>query len=45
MVEDAVINGSLGCNDHEIVELKILRAMRKESGRVQSLDLRRVNFG
>jgi len=42
--EGLVIDGSLGCNDHETVEFKILRALRKGSGRVQSLNLRRVSL-
>lgn len=43
-VGDVLINGSLGCIDHEIVESKILRGMRKEGSRVQSLDFRRTGF-
>lgn len=28
-IGDAVLQGSLGCSDHEMVELKILRAVRR----------------
>lgn len=44
LVEDMVINGSLGCKDRAIAESKILGAMRTEGGRVQSLGLGRVSF-
>lgn len=44
MAEDVVISGSLDCSYCEMVEFQVLRAMRKESGRVQSLDLRKVSF-
>lgn len=39
-----MINASLGCIDHEIVESKILRGMRKEGSNVQTLDFRITNF-
>lgn len=43
LVEDVIISSSLGCSDHAIVELKILRGVRKESSRVQTLDFRRAD--
>jgi len=42
LVGDVTKSDSLGCRDHEIVELKILRGWRKESSRVQLLDLRQI---
>lgn len=43
-VGDVLINGSLGCTDHEKVESKILKGMRKESNKTQTLDFRRRDF-
>lgn len=42
LVGDMIKAGSLGCSDHKIVEFKILRGWRKESSRVQILDLRQI---
>jgi len=36
-----VVNGSsLGCSDHELAVFKILKGVRKEGSRVQTLDLK-----
>lgn len=37
LVRDAIINGNLDCNVHEIVETQILKGKKKESSRVQIL--------
>lgn len=34
----------LGCGDHEVAELKILKGVRKESARVQILDFRSADL-
>ncbi|PKU43200.1 glycerol kinase [Limosa lapponica baueri] len=39
------LKGSLGCNDHEMVESKILRAARRVSSKLTTLDFRRADFG
>ena len=39
MVGDVIINGSFGCNDHEVGEFKFLIGVRKASSRVQTLNL------
>jgi len=36
-----IINGSLGCEDPEIVDFKIRKRMRKTSSRLQTVDFRR----
>lgn len=35
-----VISSSLGCNDHEVVVFRILKGIRRESSRVQTLDFK-----
>jgi len=37
--------GSLGCSDHEKVEFKILRAVRRVCSKLATLDFRRADFG
>lgn len=39
------LDGSLGCNDHEIVEFKILWAVKRVCSKLTSLDFRRADFG
>jgi len=39
LVEDVKVVGSLGCNDHEMGEFRILH------GRIKTLEFRRANFG
>ena len=39
------LKGSLGCNDHEMVEFKILRAVRRAHSKLTALDFRRADFG
>lgn len=43
-VEDIIINGSLGCNDHEVLEFKILTGVRKASSRVKTSNIRSADF-
>ncbi|GAB0207232.1 hypothetical protein GRJ2_003188800 [Grus japonensis] len=45
LVGDVKLKGSLGCSDHEMVELKILRAARRASSKLLTLDFRRADFG
>ncbi|GAB0189267.1 hypothetical protein GRJ2_001392000 [Grus japonensis] len=39
------LKGSLGCSDHEMVEFRILRAVRRVHSRLTILDFRRADFG
>lgn len=39
------LKGSLGCSDHDVVELKILKAVRRVHSKLVTLDLRRADFG
>ena len=39
------LQGSLGCSDHEIVEFKILRAVRRAHSKHTALEFRRADFG
>ena len=39
------LKGSLGCNDHKMVEFKILRAARRVHSKLATLDFRRADFG
>jgi len=39
------VKGSRGCNDHEMVELKILRAARRVHSKLTTLEFRRADFG
>jgi len=38
------LKGSLGCSDHEIAELMILRAPKSVHSRLAALDIRRADF-
>lgn len=40
-----IIIGSLVSSEHEIMQFKILRAVRKDSSSVQTLDIRKTDFG
>ncbi|PKU45481.1 glycerol kinase [Limosa lapponica baueri] len=39
------LKGSLGCSDHEMVEFKILRAVRRAHSKLTVLDFRTADFG
>ena len=39
------LKGSLACSDHEMVEFKILRAVRRTQSKLATLDFRRADFG
>lgn len=41
---DAIVNGNPGYNDHEMTELKTLRAERKTNSRVIVMNFREVNL-
>ncbi|GAB0181438.1 hypothetical protein GRJ2_000609100 [Grus japonensis] len=45
LVGNVKLKGSLGCSDHEMVEFKILRAVRRVHSKLTTLDLRRADFG
>ncbi|GAB0180593.1 hypothetical protein GRJ2_000524600 [Grus japonensis] len=45
LVGNVKLNGSLGCSDHEMVELKVLRAVRRAHSKLTTLDFRRADFG
>ena len=44
LVGSVKLKGSLGCSDHEMVEFKILRAVRREQSKLPTLNFRRENF-
>ncbi|MCQ4179366.1 hypothetical protein FK518_27770, partial [Klebsiella pneumoniae] len=45
LVGNVELKGSLGCSDHEMVEFKILRAVRRACSKLSTLDFRRADFG
>ncbi|GAB0209598.1 mitochondrial enolase superfamily member 1 [Grus japonensis] len=45
LVGDVKVGGSLGCNDHEMVEFRILHGRSRAISRIKTLDFRRANFG
>ncbi|GAB0178507.1 mitochondrial enolase superfamily member 1 [Grus japonensis] len=45
LVGDVKLKGSLGCSDHEMVEFRILRAVRRGLGKLTTLDFSRADFG
>ena len=45
LVGNVKLKGSLGCSDHEMVELQILRTVRTADSELATLDCRRANFG
>ncbi|GAB0181325.1 hypothetical protein GRJ2_000597800 [Grus japonensis] len=44
LVGNVKLKGSLGCSDHETVEFKILRAVRRAHSKLTTLDFRRADF-
>lgn len=42
---NVIVKGSLGCNDHEIVEFKIPVVMKKAHSEITTLVFRRLDFG
>ena len=44
LVGNVIINDRLGCSDHEIAELKILRGVRNASSRTQIPNFKKVDF-
>ncbi|GAB0206479.1 highly reducing polyketide synthase PKS6 [Grus japonensis] len=44
LVGDVKLKGSIGCSDHEMVEIKILRAARRAHSKLTTLDFRRAGF-
>jgi len=45
LVGNAKLKGSLGCSDREMVEFKILRAVRRAHSKFTTLEFRRADFG
>jgi len=45
LVENVEVKGSLGCSDREMVEFKILRAVRRVCSKLATLVFRRADFG
>ncbi|KAM6382481.1 uncharacterized protein FN964_001067 [Alca torda] len=45
LVASVKLKGSLGCSDHEMVELKILWAARRACSKLTTLDFKRTDFG
>ncbi|GAB0199701.1 hypothetical protein GRJ2_002435500 [Grus japonensis] len=45
LVGNVKLKGSFGCSDHETVEFKILRAVRRAHSKLTTLDFRRADFG
>ncbi|GAB0179518.1 cAMP-dependent protein kinase inhibitor alpha [Grus japonensis] len=45
LVGNVTLKGSLGCSDHEMVEFKILGAVRRVHSKLAALDFRRADFG
>jgi len=45
LVGNVKVKGSLGCSDHEIMDFKILRAVRQVRSKSATLDFRRADFG
>ncbi|GAB0208438.1 hypothetical protein GRJ2_003309500 [Grus japonensis] len=45
LVGDVKLKGSLGCNDHKMVEFRILRAARRARSKLTALDFRRADLG
>jgi len=45
LVGNVKVKGSLGCSGHEIVEFKLLRAVRRVRSKLATLDFRRADFG
>jgi len=44
LVEVMKVDGSLGCSDQEVVELRISGGQNRIPSRIPALDFRRVNF-
>ncbi|GAB0202510.1 hypothetical protein GRJ2_002716600 [Grus japonensis] len=45
LVGDVKLKGSLGCSDHEMVEFRILEAVRSAHSKLIALDFRGADFG
>jgi len=45
LVQNVKLSGSHGCSDHEMVEFKILRAVRMAHSKLTALEFRRTDFG
>ncbi|GAB0202608.1 hypothetical protein GRJ2_002726400 [Grus japonensis] len=45
LIGDVKLKGSLGCSDHKMVEIKILREARRAHSKLTTLDFRRADSG
>ena len=45
LVGNVMLQGSLVCNDHEMVEFGILRTVRRARSKLTALDFKRADFG
>ena len=45
LVGSVKLKGSLGCSDHEMLEFKILRAVRRAHSKLATLVFRSADFG
>ncbi|GAB0188023.1 cAMP-dependent protein kinase inhibitor alpha [Grus japonensis] len=45
LVGNVKLKGGLGCSDHEMVEFKIPRAVRRAHSKLTTLDFRKADFG
>lgn len=45
LVHNMNLKVSLGCSDHETMEFKILRALRRVHSKLTTLDFRGADFG
>lgn len=39
------LKGSLGCGDREMVQIRILKKVRREHSKLTTLDFKRIVFG
>jgi len=44
LIGDVKIGGSLGCSDHALVELAVLRDLAQEKSKLRTLNSRKANF-
>lgn len=44
LVGNAMLQGSLGCRDHEMVKFEFFRAVRRARSTIAALDFRRTDF-
>jgi len=45
LVGNVQLKSSLGCSDHEMVEFRFLKAVRRAHSKLTTMDIRRADFG